>query len=634
MLLKMAKKKNRRQTEVSVSALKELFLEHILTNKKLSTFYSTIEKLKKEENYQEKLSDDLLFEIYTDDFIHRKYSELIEIINDIVINDPLQAIKKKYLNIILEMLTRKAEKEEKLLEILINKLGDPDVEVSNFVIKLLKTLQMSHPKMSLIILQNVQNFLSKLPEGNNNSKYYCLVFLSNMNVINDKEFLEYSLNFFFDLFDHFSKLSEEAMNLKKKNSKFKKIEEINPNKFLSLIVKRINIICKFATEKSVSIKKLLDEKVDTLFKLSHSNSVKLRIEVLKLIFMISQGLTTGDQSKPKKLNPDEKFDYCDRYYRSLYEILLIREILFSKHLKELLKLLMMSLSFDSNVTRVAAFLKRLLAMSLHAEPPFITCVLIITSQILRNKHKLWKMIEKANTENNLYDNNKRDPIFTSADSFPLPEIIILTNHYHPTVQKFSKFILENYNKDIISYEGDPLIDFSLVNFLEKFMLKNPKVKKDKKVKKSAANKEEEDLKKFLGEDDDNNNKNINNFEDLSKKENEKTGLQLDFIQKFNEIEKVKSVKYEKNLEKKKKKMKIKETNDIEQFADQVIEEEYKKYDKDIDEDMDFEQQEQEEEPKEDQEEDLENFEDDEWEGLEDDAGEDIDIMDDNNFEEI
>ena len=43
----------------------------------------------------------------------------------------------------------------------------------------------------------------------------------------------------------------------------------------------------------------------------------------------------------------------------------------------------------------------------------------------------------------------------------------------------SKFILENYSKDVIDYEGDPLVDFSLVNFLEKFILKNPKIKKEK-----------------------------------------------------------------------------------------------------------------------------------------------------------
>jgi ribosome biogenesis protein MAK21 len=258
----------------------------------------------------------------------------------------------------------------------------------------------------------------------------------------------------------------------------------------------------------------------------------------------------------------------------------------------------MSLSFDTNICRVASFLKRLLQMSIHAEPPFITCALIIVSQILRNKHKLWRMMEKntfnqaSNTEQDEnsteddkntigYDFIKRDPLYTNADAFPLAELHILAMHYHPTVQRFSQFILENYNKDIISYEGDPLLDFSLLNFLEKFMLKNAKVKKDKYKMKSQVDKEEEDLKKFLGEDEVEDEKNPNSQE-------ERKGVELDFIKKFNEIEKVKSIKYEKNLEKKRKKQLAEEgVEDIEKFADKVVEDEYEKLNRDIDEDPEF-----------------------------------------------
>ena len=119
---------------------------------------------------------------------------------------------------------------------------------------------------------------------------------------------------------------------------------------------------------------------------------------------------------------------------------------------------------------------------------FIACILIIVSQIVRNKNKLWKIVDKNlnNTNSENYDNLKRDPVYTNADEFPLNELLILTNHYHPSIQKFANFILQNYNKDIIAYDGDPLTDFSLVNFLDKFMLKNPKIKSDKGKKKVSA----------------------------------------------------------------------------------------------------------------------------------------------------
>jgi len=42
---------------------------------------------------------------------------------------------------VFELLVSKPEREEILLKILINKLGDPDTEVANFAIKSLKELQ-------------------------------------------------------------------------------------------------------------------------------------------------------------------------------------------------------------------------------------------------------------------------------------------------------------------------------------------------------------------------------------------------------------------------------------------------------------------------------------------------------------
>jgi len=182
------------------------------------------------------------------------------------------------------------------------------------------------------------------------------------------------------------------------------------------------------------------------------------------------------------------------------------------------------------------------------------------------------------TNINKFDDSKRDPLYTFADDFPLHELTILNSHYHPTVQKFAKFILDNYKKETISYEGDPLIDFSLINFLEKFILKNPKIKKDKKNKKivptkSEAQIEDEEFRRFIGDEVENN----------EKPENEDGGEKFDFIAKFGEYEKISGRKTKKSKKNKGK--------DIDEFADQVMEDEYEKYENehggDIDEDFEF-----------------------------------------------
>ncbi len=134
LLLKMSRKKNRRHSEICINALKDLFLSNILTNKKLFNFLQSTQN-------KPNFTDEDILDFYIDDFFHKKYLEFIEVIEEIIKNDPLKNIKKKYMNTILEMLARRPEREEKLLEVLVNKLGDPDVEICTHAIKLLKNLQ-------------------------------------------------------------------------------------------------------------------------------------------------------------------------------------------------------------------------------------------------------------------------------------------------------------------------------------------------------------------------------------------------------------------------------------------------------------------------------------------------------------
>ena len=60
------------------------------------------------------------------------------------------------------------------------------------------------------------------------------------------------------------------------------------------------------------------------------------------------------------------------------------------------------------------------------------------------------------------------------------ELTLLQIHFHPTIQKWAKEL------GSIDYKGDPLLDFSIQNFLDRISFKNPKgeerVKKAMKVR--------------------------------------------------------------------------------------------------------------------------------------------------------
>jgi ribosome biogenesis protein MAK21 len=381
------------------------------------------------------------------------------------------------------------------------------------------------------------------------------------------------------------------------------------------------------------INEIIHEKISILFKLSHNKSLKLSIEILKLLFGI---ITTQDQN------------FVDRYYKSLYELISNSSLSSSKHVKEALKLILMSLMFDNNNNRICSFIKRLLEMSLISEPQYIICNLLIISQVLRNKNKLWKMLEREQTKINVfYDAAKRDPQYAQGEHSFLNELYLLQKHYHPSVQRMSKFILQNYNKEIISYDGDPLVDFSLINFLEKFMLKNPKIKKVKKETKVIEN-DDDELKKFLkGDEDNQNNDNIKDNDN----EKEKNENDFEFIEKFNKIypEITSDKNYIKKKKKKEKKLKDeddiddligdkefdqdkKEDIDLEQFADKVIEDEYKKFGKDIDDDDLGDYQDGDEDENENEEEEEKNGDNEEEDGENEEGDEENEDIDENEEE--
>jgi len=68
---------------------------------------------------------------------------------------------------------------------------------------------------------------------------------------------------------------------------------------------------------------------------------------------------------------------------------------------------------------------------------------------------------------------KREPKYSGAESTSLYELGALTTHCHPTVRLWAQQILET-QKIKNEYSGDPLLDFSIANFLDRIAYKEPK----------------------------------------------------------------------------------------------------------------------------------------------------------------
>jgi ribosome biogenesis protein MAK21 len=72
-----------------------------------------------------------------------------------------------------------------------------------------------------------------------------------------------------------------------------------------------------------------------------------------------------------------------------------------------------------------------------------------------------------------YDALKREPLYAHADSTPFWELHLLKSHFNPSISLWSNQLIA---KQTIEYSGDPLLDFSTANFLDRISFKNPKSK--------------------------------------------------------------------------------------------------------------------------------------------------------------
>jgi ribosome biogenesis protein MAK21 len=70
-----------------------------------------------------------------------------------------------------------------------------------------------------------------------------------------------------------------------------------------------------------------------------------------------------------------------------------------------------------------------------------------------------------------YDPHHRNPLYANADGSPIYEMTQLSKHFHPSVSMFSHQLLK---QEQVSCTGDPLQDFTVQKFLDRFVYRNPK----------------------------------------------------------------------------------------------------------------------------------------------------------------
>ncbi|XP_065820085.1 CCAAT/enhancer-binding protein zeta isoform X1 [Labrus bergylta] len=505
-LVAMVKKKgSRRMGLMALDTLRELLLSDLLPeHRKLRPFAQhPFDQLEEKASGNRDARDRRLILWYFEHQLKHHVAVFVEAL-DTVAHDTVAATKAKALATAHEMLCTRPEQERALLIQVVNKLGDPEYKTAAKASYLLETLLHKHPNMKVVVCCEVERLMFR-PNISPKAQYYAVCFLSQVMLSHDEVDLAAKLiTIYFSFF---------RACVKKKD-----IE----SKMLSALLSGVNRAYPYAGAGDEKVK----EQLDTLFKVVHLVKFNTAVQALMLLFQVM----------------DSQQSISDRYYTALYRKLVDPGLLTSSRQSMFLNLLYKSLKADIVLRRVKAFVKRLLQVSAEQNPSFTCGALFLVSEVMKAKPSLTVLLEHDGDEDeeafkdlaeekedgdddeeerfvdadkleeegsesaekveskpaaswvhhqNLeggkskqsYDPLHRNPSFCGADHSTLWELQRLSLHFHPTVSLFAKTILQGGS---IQYSGDPLQDFTLIRFLDRFVFRNPKQLKGQQNTDAAA----------------------------------------------------------------------------------------------------------------------------------------------------
>ncbi|XP_004525834.1 CCAAT/enhancer-binding protein zeta [Ceratitis capitata] len=413
-----------------------------------------------------------------------------------------------------QLLSYAPEKEQMLLTMLINKLGDPTAKVASKALHHLSEVAHRHPNMCGVIVAESEKLLFR-NNISERAQHFALCFLASIAPSGRPEVCSKLVNICFALFKVL--VQKGAVN----------------NRTMQAILRCLQKAILEAKPAEGSTEILNKDMQDTIYRLVHLADIRVSVQTLGLLL---QMLTV-------------KTEKSDRFYNALYKKMHDLEVvnIGAKTAAQLLHIIHRAIHIDSNVQRAQAFIKRLLQCSLYVPSNMAAGCLIVIHKLLRSRKELAGGVspygkeeksgndlttlpqvevtdaelakfdsdgeekyedirneDDANDEENVnkkqptsiksswhhakvestategkvreiapskYDPYHRVPSYAGAEFALRDELLLLREHYHPTVQVFAENLL-NHKK--IDYYGDPLRDFGLPHFLERFAFKNPK----------------------------------------------------------------------------------------------------------------------------------------------------------------
>nr|NP_001071667.1 transcription factor protein [Ciona intestinalis]BAE06343.1 transcription factor protein [Ciona intestinalis] len=509
LLSNMAKKKGRREAIMGLEAIRDLMLGDLLpVGRKLRPFSQqainvmTLSLQAKDGSGEWSLEScrrRLIIWIF-EHKLKLIFASIVEHLTTMS-HDAMEVSKTKAMSVALELLQSKPEQEKALLSLIVNKLGDPKFKIASKSLHMLNCVVAQHPMMQEIIVTEVRDLLLR-PNLAARAQYYCICFLSAQMLSHERKEVALKL---VQIYMSFFKAS-----LKKKSTS---------NKMLSALLTGINRAFPFTD----SSEKGITEELNILFKTVHVASLSTTVQALILLYQVY----------------NSRNEVPDRFHNAFYASILHTELPTCTHRHPMfLNLLYRSMKADVCEPRVHAYVKRLLQSTTLQLPSYCAAVLTMVDELCKVRPALkysflgskleggsslkdemdddgqehfmdvkedsdeetgvvenevntkltsWTHKHKDSMRHsaNIYDPLHRNPLYAGADQTHMWEIHTLARHFHPTVALYAKELLGNETSE--PRTSNPLDDYTLMKFLDRFVYRNPKSKEVTQNKKKGAN---------------------------------------------------------------------------------------------------------------------------------------------------
>ncbi|XP_044748436.1 CCAAT/enhancer-binding protein zeta [Coccinella septempunctata] len=510
-----------------MDALTDLFLEDLLLpNRKLQAFHQKPLTLLNNLSSGNAVSRRKILSVwYFEDQLKEIYDTYIEALNTAA-HDSVDNNKEKAITGLFKLLSGNPEQEKKLLAFLVNKLGDPSQKVASKTIYCLGQLIRKHPNMQGVILNEVEKLLFR-SNVSTKAQYYSLCYLSQFYLSHEEhEVAKRLINVYFGFFKACVKKGEIDSRMMSalligvnRAYPYAKLEEKVISEHLDTIYKIVHLanfnvslqalcllyqVSDFTNNVadryySALYRKLLDPKIiatshqamllnliyKSLLKDTEQNRVKAIIKrLLQLCLHLNTSFTCGilyliSQLLNKKkgllstiqkatLSVLDEDDDGEEKYNDVKvdaEIEVKDEILSDVENEHI--------NIKKNVSNEKEEI-----FDLNASVEIVDCkdpeIKTETDEEGSKKSRGWyhlNMNVKKEKNTSEYNPLVRNPLFAGAEHAAFVELHYLRQHFHPTVSLYAMNIL---NGQLIKYQGDPLKDFTLVRFLDRFVFKNPK----------------------------------------------------------------------------------------------------------------------------------------------------------------